>query len=208
MAPSLCNNPRFLLVYFTVINALIYFDRGTIAASLKNIEEEYDVSNATAGLLASVFILGYISASPVLAQMSRYWMPMKVVFCGLAVWVVAVIITSMSTSFMMFMISRSITGVGEAGFIALAPSLISDLAPVKRRTLWLSVFFSAMPVGAACGYICTGIFLQSGLTWRAAFMFEALLMIIPLITTCFVDLQRDGDAVGEVRYLLRQRHYY
>ncbi len=77
----------------------------------------------------------------------------------------------------MLLICRIVTGVGEASFAGIAPTLIDDVAPTAKRGIWLSVFFSTIPIGSALGYIAGGMLSGSILTWRASFVMESLLMI-------------------------------
>jgi MFS family permease len=58
--------------------------------------------------------------------------------------------------------ARIIVGVGEASYATLAPTIIDDLAPPARKNKWLSVFYVAIPVGAALG-------VEARHGWRVAF---------------------------------------
>jgi hypothetical protein len=46
-----------------------------------------------------------------------------------------------------------------------------DVAPVNSRTMWLSIFFSGMPIGGAMGYVAGGWF--SKWNWHIGFLTEA-----------------------------------
>jgi MFS family permease len=52
--------------------------------------------------------------------------------------------------------TRVLVGIGEAVYGPAAPALISDLFPVSRRGIVLSVFYAAIPVGAALGFLLGG----------------------------------------------------
>jgi predicted MFS family arabinose efflux permease len=64
--------------------------------------------------------------------------------------------------------ARMIVGVGEASYATLAPTIIDDLAPPTRKNRWLAVFFVAIPVGSALGYLLGGQ-LEHAFGWRSAF---------------------------------------
>jgi len=66
------------------------------------------------------------------------------------------------------LIRHTVVGVGEATFAAIAPAYIADLFPQERRGRMLSVFYIALPVGAALGYVIGGV-LGSRFGWRAPF---------------------------------------
>ena len=44
-------------------------------------------------------------------------------------------------------------GIGEASYATIAPTIIADLFPAEKRLRMLSVFYMAMPIGSALGYV-------------------------------------------------------
>src|SRR4029077_3760321 len=50
----------------------------------------------------------------------------------------------------------------------IAPALLADSFPIERRGRVLSVFFAAIPIGSAAGYVLGGLVDQHW-GWRAAF---------------------------------------
>jgi len=51
----------------------------------------------------------------------------------------------------------SLIGVGEASYATIAPSLISDVFPKEKRGTALGIFFAAVPLGFALGYLLGGL---------------------------------------------------
>ena len=49
--------------------------------------------------------------------------------------------------------SRALVGIGEASYATIAPTIIADLFPAEKRLRMLSIFYMAMPLGSALGYI-------------------------------------------------------
>ena len=66
------------------------------------------------------------------------------------------------------MATRVVVGVGEASYATLAPTIIDDLAPLAQKNRWLAVFYVAIPVGSALGYLVGGA-LEHAYGWRSAF---------------------------------------
>jgi predicted MFS family arabinose efflux permease len=64
-------------------------------------------------------------------------------------------------------------GVGEAAYGTTAPTIISDLFVKQRRGSALSLFYVAIPVGSALGYVFGGL-IGPPLGWRAAFFVVGL----------------------------------
>jgi MFS family permease len=64
--------------------------------------------------------------------------------------------------------TRAFVGVGEASYATIAPTIIDDLAPQARKGRWLSIFYMAIPVGSALGFVVGGL-LGKHFGWRTAF---------------------------------------
>lgn len=87
------------------------------------------------------------------------------------------VVTS-KTGFYLLAVCRCLVGVGEAAYAPVAPTLLDDVAPAKSRTMYMSFFYLAMPVGVAIGYGVSGV-VADYLDWSLVFMGEGIL-IIPL----------------------------
>ncbi len=72
-----------------------------------------------------------------------------------------------STSYIVFLMARLVSGAGEASFISLAPPFIEDYVPAKSKTMWLSLFYLSIPVGGALGYAVSGPVAQHDAEVRA-----------------------------------------
>jgi MFS family permease len=59
-------------------------------------------------------------------------------------------------------------GIGEASFVTISPTFVADLFPESKRGRVLGVFYLAIPVGFALGYLIGGYF-GTHYGWRAPF---------------------------------------
>ena len=71
---------------------------------------------------------------------------------------------------------RCLVGVGEAAYAPVAPTLLDDVAPAKYRTIYMSVFYIALPVGVALGYGVSGVF-ATYVDWSLVFIIEGIAII-------------------------------
>jgi MFS family permease len=102
----------------------------------------------------------------------------------------------------MLFFTRILVGVGEGGYGPAAPTILADLFPIETRGRIMSLFFAAIPVGSALGYVIGGAVL-SHLTfvpeperWRWALCIVAAPGIALGLWCLF---QRDPRAVHGVR---------
>jgi MFS family permease len=125
---------------------------------------------------------GYMVASPLFAHLVSLYEPFFVMAAGLLLWSIATITCGFAPNFFVLLMGRILTGFGEASFLCIAPPLIDKLAPNGKKSLWLSVFYCAIPVGYAFGFAVSGGVLAaepfgSHWSWRSLFVSESLVML-------------------------------
>ena len=179
-----------LLVIFTFINILNYIDRGIVPGAFESIggfiRTDLNVSDngVQMGLLQSMYIVGYAVASLVFGYQTRFRPPFQLMAIGLLIWCVAVVLSGFAPHYWVLVLARMLSGAGEASFQTVVPPWIDDNAPPSRRGLWLSIFFTAIPLGTAIGFAWGGE-IATILSWRWAFFLEAIPMI-PLVPIVFL----------------------
>jgi MFS family permease len=152
----------------TALNLFNYLDRFVLSAVLPRIEDELSLSHAVAGLLGTIFLVGYFLTSPVFGTFADRGRRKGLLAIGIAAWSVATMASGLARSFTELAAARALVGVGEASYATIAPTLIDDLAPPEKKGSWLAIFYAAMPIGAALGYVTGGI-VEKSHGWRAAF---------------------------------------
>jgi MFS family permease len=160
--------PYAVLALLTALNLFNYLDRLILSAVLPRIEDQFNLSHGASGLLATVFLIGYFVTSPLFGTLADRGKRKGLLAIGIGVWSLATIASGLSHSFLELAVARAFVGVGEASYATIAPTLIDDLAPPERKGSWLAIFYSAMPIGAALGYL-TGGGVERVYGWRAAF---------------------------------------
>jgi MFS family permease len=176
VTPAMAFTPRaepdaragYALLLLTLINLVNYLDRYIVASALPAIKAELGINDTQAGLLGSLFIVVLMLASPLGGYLGDR-VPRKMMVAGAVIlWSLATGASGLATTFMGLLIARSIIGIGEAGYGAVAPSMISDLYPRELRTRVLSYFYVAIPLGAAAGFGLGG-WLSNSYSWHTAF---------------------------------------
>ncbi len=75
----------------------------------------------------------------------------------------------MRTGYVSLLLFRVLVGFGEASFGTISPGWIADLFPPLRRNNAITIFYFAIPVGSALGYLAGG-YLAVHYGWRSAFL--------------------------------------
>jgi MFS transporter, Spinster family, sphingosine-1-phosphate transporter len=159
---------RRALFVLTGLNALNYADRYVGAAVLPLMLAGLALSDAQGGLLQSVFIITYSLLCPVAGWLGDRRARLPIAAAGVIVWSAAVTASGLAPTYILLLLARAVTGIGEAGYAVVTPSLLSDFYPPERRGRALATFYAAMPVGTALGYAVGGL-VGTSFGWRAAF---------------------------------------
>jgi MFS family permease len=160
--------PGVALGVLTGINVLNYADRFMLAAVLPLIISGLDISQFRAGILAGSFIVVYSLVSPAIGWLGDRHPRLRLAAIGVVIWSAATFGSGLAPTFGWLLLARALVGVGEASYSVVTPSLIADLYPSERRGRALAVFYSALAVGPALGYIVGG-WIGKGHGWRYAF---------------------------------------
>jgi MFS family permease len=179
-------SPKWMLAYFTCTNLFIYLDRGALSAVVGDLQKSsgLGISSSEAGLLGSIFMLGYITASPIYAHLAQYVHPLFLMTSGMLIWSCATFLAGISRAYWLLLIARALTGIGEASFVSLAPPYIMDISPPELKSIWLSIFALSISLGGSFGFIYGNITSSQLGGWYWPFIIESI-AALPLIILGF-----------------------
>ena len=160
---------RVSLVLLLGINLFNYVDRQVLAAVEPLIREDFGVSQARMGWLATAFLVSYMLFAPVFGWLGDRMSRWLLVAIGVIFWSLASGGSGLATTFGVLLLTRCFVGIGEAAYGPVAPTILADLYPVKIRGRILSWFYLAIPVGSALGYVLGGIIATATGSWRWPF---------------------------------------
>ena len=186
-------NPRFLLVILTGLNLLNYFDRFILASLLETIRVKFTLSDAEAGTLSTAFIFGYFLTSPFFGYLGDRYSRKWLIAGGILVWSAATVMTGYASSYYELILYRILVGVGEASYATCSPALISDAFPAARRNNALTIFYVAIPLGAAFGTLF-GSWAGTHYGWEYAFIWAGLPgLFLAFLLLPFKEPEREGS---------------
>ena len=160
--------PRTALVVLTALNLLNYIDRSVLNAVQPLIQGEFHISDAQAGRLTTVFLIFYTLAAPVMGPLADRYSRRLIIGLGAFTWSAITLLTAVSYSYKALLIRHTLVGIGEASFVTISPTFVADLFPESKRGRVLGIFYLAIPVGFALGYLIGGYF-GTHFGWRTPF---------------------------------------
>ena len=166
-------NAWIALALLTALNFVNYIDRSILFAVQELIKTEFSVSDKDIGFLTSAFFICYMIAAPLIAPLADRYPRKWIMAAGAFVWSAATLLTAVTHNYDELLFRHVIVGIGEATFVVFSPAYLSDLFPERLRGRVLSIFYLAIPVGTAFGYIIGGN-LGASHGWRMPFMICAL----------------------------------
>jgi MFS family permease len=185
---SVAANPTGVYCALVLISFLNYTDRAILPGSANEFLQLISSTLSTdrpdiyLGILQSSFIIGFSFASIIVGHLVHFRGPFYLCAAGLGLWVASTILSGVGfylDSFVLLLIGRMMSGIGEASFVCIAPPWIAKYAPDGRKGRWLAIFYTALPVGTAFGYSYAAFIANSlGVHW--AFFMESIAML-PLI---------------------------
>jgi MFS family permease len=187
---------RVALILLLAINLFNFIDRQVLAAVEPEIRvhlfpgktedgklnSEAPKAKAKTGLLSSGFLVTYMITAPLFGWLAGFTSRWLLVGIGVILWSLASGASgldwhmSLGAAFVILLLTRCFVGVGEGAYGPVAPTMLSDLYPVKDRGRILAIFYLAMPVGGALGYSLgelAKVAWGSDLGWRMAFYMVA-----------------------------------
>jgi MFS transporter, Spinster family, sphingosine-1-phosphate transporter len=183
-------NRTAIIALLTGLNLLNYIDRYIVSAVLKKMQLPVadgglDLSNLQGGLLATAFLLGYFLTSPIFGARADKGARTGLIAFGVVVWSIATAATGFAHSFATMMIARAVVGIGEASYATLAPTIIDDITPPESKSRTLAIFYLAIPVGSALGYVLGGQ-IEQHWGWRMAFFVAGGPGIVLAVSCLFI----------------------
>lgn len=160
---------RHGLIVLSLINLFNYLDRYVVAALTESLKQSpLHPSDTAIGLLGTSFLVVYTATAPFFGRAGDRGPRARLLGLGVLVWSIATFAGGLVRSMFQLLLARAAVGVGEAAYGTVGPSLLADYYPRERRGRAFAVFFMAIPVGSALGFVVGGL-VDHHWGWRSAF---------------------------------------
>src|SRR4249920_2749485 len=145
-------HPHTALIVLTALNLLNYADRNILYAVQPLVQDEFHLSKTQIGYLTSAFLGFYMVAAPFVGPLADRYSRKLIIVLGALFWSGLTLLTAVTHTYTELLVRHTLVGVGEATFVTIAPTFVSDLFSEDVRGRILGVFYLAIPVGSAAGY--------------------------------------------------------
>jgi MFS transporter, Spinster family, sphingosine-1-phosphate transporter len=183
----------FALAVLFSMNLLNYVDRYSFVAAGTHIQRELKIDDYWFGWAAASFMIAYTIISPLMGWLGDRYSRKVLLASGVAVWSLATVGTAFSTDYRHLFFWRALLGIGEASYGIIAPTLLADLYRVKDRGRAMGLYYLALPVGSALGFVLGGV-IADKLGWRAVFYVVGIPGLLAAAAALFISDPGRGAA--------------
>jgi predicted MFS family arabinose efflux permease len=188
----------YVLCMLVLVYTFNFIDRQIVGILAIPIKEDLGLTDTQLGLMGGLaFALLYTTLAIPIAmaadRMSRAW----IMTGALVVWSGMTALCGTAQNFWQLFFARVGVGIGEAGGVAPAYSLISDFFPPNQRARALSVYSFGIPIGSALGIVFGGI-IATLVDWRFAFLVVGVagIVLAPIFRATVREPVRGAFDVG------------
>ena len=155
--------------YITVVAVLLVvnatFASSSPSGSLVGISKHFDVSEEAAGLVITLFLLGYCAGPLVFAPLSEFYGRRYVFYVTFTSYLAFNFLCAFANNFGALLVGRFLTGTFASAPLSNAPGVLADIwNPIERGNA-MAVFAMMTFVGPALGPVVSG-FLELKKDWR------------------------------------------
>ena len=166
----LVGNRSYTLLLLVVVYTFNFIDRQIVGILAVPIKADLGLTDTQLGLMGGLaFALFYTGLGIPVAMLADRFSRTWIMTGALVIWSGMTAACGFAHNFWQLFLARLGVGIGEAGGVAPAYSLISDLFPPGQRARALSVYSFGIPIGSALGIVFGGV-IASLIDWRFAFI--------------------------------------
>ncbi len=160
----------FVLFMVWLVYLVSFMDRQILSILQDDIKAEFGLQDYQLGLLTGLsFALFYTGLGVPIARLADRKSRVGILSISLVVWSMMTVLCGMAGSYISLFLARMGVGVGEAGSGPPSQSLLSDYFEKKELSKALSIYGTAVSVGAVLG-VYVGGNVAEAYGWRMAFL--------------------------------------
>ncbi|CAP25773.1 Protein CBG05238 [Caenorhabditis briggsae] len=188
------------IVILFCVNLVNNIDRFTIAGVLPEVQSYYDINDSMGGMIQTVFLISFMIASPICGYLGDRFNRKYIMMVGMVIWLICVCGSTFipGNLFPLFLVLRSLVGIGEASYVNICPTMISDMFTTDKRTRVYMLFYLAVPVGSGLGYIISSNVASLTGYWQWGVRVTGIGGVIALLALLFLVYEPERGAADKV----------
>ncbi|KAH7326980.1 MFS multidrug transporter-like protein [Rhexocercosporidium sp. MPI-PUGE-AT-0058] len=170
----------------TLAAMLMMLNASIVATAIPEISKHYK-SIEDIGWYGSVYLLTNCSMQPLSGKLYTIYSLKWTFLTFLGIFELGALVAAASISSTMFIVGRAIGGIGGAGLMNGALTIIASAAPITKRPMLVGIIMSVSVVGQALGPLIGGAFTQYA-SWRWCFYINIPAGAITGLVLCFIEV--------------------
>ena len=182
---------KYLWLYVIAIIAslgglLSGYDTGVISGALLFIEETWEITASTQGMIVSAVLIGAVIGAATNGILADIFGRKKIIMATAVIFVIGSILCAFATSPIVLILSRIFVGfaVGIVNFVV--PLYLSEISPKNLRGTLVSLYQWAITAGILFSYFINAIFAHAVYNWRWMLFAGVVPGLILFIGMCFM----------------------
>jgi len=172
------------------------FMASSVNIALPAIQKEFSTGAVTLSWVGTAYLLAIAVFLLPCGKLSDIYGRKKLFNLGNILFAIASIIIAWSNSIDMLIVLRIIQGAGSAMGSTTGMAILTSIFPPKERGYAIGVYVASVYTGSSVGPFAGGL-ITGYFSWRAIFLINGILWIIPIYLTIKYFKQEWADAKGE-----------
>jgi MFS family permease len=193
--------PIAVTALFSLGWVFMYADRNILSPVMSVIQDQWGLSKGQLGLMSTVFFITYALMQIPTGYLADRAGRVRVVVAGYVVFGIGTILSGFAPGFMIFLLMRAFTGLGEGTFYSPVYGISSSYISAKWRGVSAALINSGMAVGISLGFIGSSyLTFTLGLEWHISFLvFGAATLVVAYLIHYYlspIDAEHKAQAAS------------
>jgi ACS family hexuronate transporter-like MFS transporter len=177
------------VLFMGLMSLISYLDRSTLATLSPLILNQTHLTAQQLGWIGSAFAWAYVAGNPFWGYMIDRFGIRKVLACAVGIWTVASVCHALVSTFLGFVIARSILGFAEGATFPAGLRTANDTLGGQTRSRGMAIAYS----GGSLGALFTPLIvlpIANNFGWQAAFLFTGVAGLAWILAWLFWPVAR------------------
>ncbi len=152
---------------------LFGYDTGMISGAQVFIEQDFDLSASSIGLVVSAVTLGALIGALLCSRLTEHMSRRGIVKLSAVVFVIGAAVAAAAPNVEVLIAGRLVIGLAVGFASTVVPLYLAEVVPVKSRGSMVALFQLAITAGILMAYLVNAMFADDG-EWRAVFALAAV----------------------------------